>query len=156
MAIVLTHNVDVFDAIMQIAGNPAVIELNDDDTFVLARRDPATGAKGEVIMNVPLSQLTVRGSQAVLAFTANGLTKRVDFSAVSRAVGMAGVAGMIAQAAIVNDSGIKQWIETLRMRGVTVKYARQGRRTLISLGVVVVILIVVVVAVTITALGAPQ
>jgi hypothetical protein len=152
MAIVLTRNVDVFDGISQFSARPAVIELHDDDTFVLAKIDPATNAKTEIVFQTGLSDLTVGGSSAMLTFTVGGVKKRVDFSFAARAaMAVGGVAGLAASAGIVAGSGINDWLAAFRAKGVTVKYLSQGKIVLWSLlgTLAVVVVIGVVIAIVI-------
>jgi hypothetical protein len=152
--VVLSQNLDVYDGVSTFSARPAVMEINDDNTFTLAKVDRATNAKIEpVFTNVPLSQLTVKGTGSSLKFSHAGVTKRVDFSVASRAVGaVGGVIGMAVQSSMVNKSGVTYWVDALRTNGASVKYMSQGKAMGIGLGigfgiVVVVIVVVVLVAV---------
>ena len=155
MALVLSRFVTVFDGISQFSARSAVIELHDDDTFVLAKVDAATGAQTEVIFNTPLRDLTVGGSMATLTFKVGGVKKRVDFSFGSRVVGaLGGVIGMAAQGNMIKNSGIMQWVDTFKMRGTRVRYLGMGKIVLWTLvgviGVFVIIGVVVGIAVAVT------
>jgi hypothetical protein len=150
--VVLTQNLDVYDGVSTFSARPAVMEINDDNTFTLAKVDPATNSKTEPIFtNVPVSQLVVKGSGSSLKFTHNGVTKRVDFSVASRAVGaVGGIIGMAVQSSMVGKSGIVYWVDALRKNGASVKYMSQGKIMGLGLGIgfgiVVLVVIIVVIA----------
>jgi hypothetical protein len=150
--VVLTQNLDVYDGVSTFSARAAVMEINDDNTFTLAKVDRATNAKIEPIFtNVPLSQLIVKGSGSSLKFSHAGVTKRVDFSVASRAVGaVGGVIGMAVQSSMVNKSGITYWVDALRKNGASVKYMSQGKimglGLAIGFGIVIVVVVIVVIA----------
>ena len=150
MAIILQQPVTVFDGVTQFSAKKAVIELHDDDHFVLNKIDPATGQIVETVMNVWLKDLEVSGSQAMLVFKSAGVKKRVDFSFGSRlAMGMGGVAGMAVAGTLAKNSGIGAWVEAFKARGVPVKFMTFGKLLGISfaiaIGLVVVVTVVVIV-----------
>ena len=150
MAIILTQPVTVFDGISQFSAKKAVIELHDDNRFVLAKIDEATGAKTETVMDVPLTALEVGGSQAMLTFKANGVKKRVDFSFGSRAaMALGGVAGMAISGQLAKNSGIGTWVEAFKSRGVPVKFMSFGKMMGISFAIVGGIVVIIVIAVVI-------
>ena len=155
MAIIMQQPVTVFDGISQFSAKKAVIELHDDNRFVLYKIDEVTGAPTEIVMDVPLTALEVSGSQAILLFKANGLRKRVDFSFGSRlAMGMGGVAGIAVAGALAKNSGVGEWVDAFRARGVPVKFMTFGRMMGISFAIAgAVILVIVVVAVVGTVLS---
>jgi len=146
MAIILQQPVTVFDGVTQFSAKKAVIELHDDDHFVLYKIDEATGAITETVMNVWLKDLVVGGSQAMLTFTSAGVKKRVDFSFGSRAaLAMGGVAGIAVSGALAKNSGIGAWVEAFKSRGVPVKFISFGKVMGISLAITGALLVVVVV-----------
>lgn len=146
MAIILQQPVTVFDGVTQFSAKKAVIELHDDDHFVLYKIDEATGAITETVMNVWLKDLVVGGSQAMLTFTSAGVKKRVDFSFGSRAaLAMGGVAGIAVSGALAKNSGIGAWVEAFKARGVPVKFISFGKVMGISLAITGALLVVVVV-----------
>ena len=147
MAVILSHNLDVFDGVTQFSARPAVIELTDTNLFTLAKIDPATGARTEVIFdNVPVSELAVGGTSSTLTFTHNGVKKRVDFSFGSRVAGAFGVIGMVAQSQMLKKSGIRDWVAAFRAAGVKVSYWSPGRLFAIAFVVAIVVIIIVVFA----------
>lgn len=128
---ILAQQVTVFDGISQFSARPAVIELHDD-RFVLAKWDEATRQKTEVVFDVPLSELEVGGSMAMLTFMANGVKKRVDFSFGARAALLGGAAGLIVSDALAKSSGMEAWLHEFQQRGVRVKFLRTSKIVLWS------------------------
>jgi hypothetical protein len=152
MAIILQQPVTVFDGISQFSAKKAVIELHDDDHFVLYKIDEATGAITETVMNVWLRDLEVSGSQAMLVFKSAGIKKRVDFSFGSRlALAAGGVAGIAVAGSLAKKSGIGAWVDAFKARGVPVKFMTFGKLMGISFAIVGGILVVTIVAVVIGA-----
>jgi hypothetical protein len=149
MTVVLSHHVDVFDGVTQFSARPAIIELTDTNLFTLAKIEPATGVRTEVIFdNVPAAELVVGGTRSTLKFTHNGVSRRVDFSFGARVAGAFGIIGLIASSQMLKKSGIPEWLAALRAAGVKVSYWNQGRIFAIAfLAVLVIIVIVVVVTV---------
>jgi hypothetical protein len=150
MAIILQQPVTVFDGITQFSAKKAVIELHDDDHFVLYKIDELTGAITEVVMNVWLKDLEVGGSQAMLTFKSGGIKKRVDFSFGSRiALAAGGVAGIAVSGALAKSSGIGAWVEAFKARGVRVRFMTFGRMmglsVAIAFGIIAVIVVIAVV-----------
>lgn len=155
MAAVMTSNVTVFDGISQFSARDAVIELDDDRTFTLAKIDKTTGARTEVIFDrIPVSELTVAGSSGTPTLAHNGVKKRIDFSFGGRMAMAGGVIGMVASTAIINRSGVNEWVAALRENGATVNYRSAGKTVALGVGIgggiVVLIVIVVVVAVAVS------
>lgn len=122
------------------SGQRAVIELLDDNRFVMFKVDPETGLRTDTVIDVPLTELAVKGSGQQLVFSTNGLTKRVDF-APSRnfAAAFGGLAGLAIASAVSGPSGIKAWRQELKERGVQVK----GANTALLIVIAVVVFVVV-------------
>lgn len=154
MAVVLQHYVNVFDGVSQFSARPAVIEFTDTNTFTLAKIEPATGVRTEVIFdNVPASEVTLGGTQATPWFSYNGVKRRVDFSFGSRVAGSFGLVGMAVQSSMISKSGVGEWIAAFRAAGAPVKYWSQGKTMGIGFAIgggIVVLVIIIVVAVALT------
>jgi len=150
MAVILQQPVTVFDGISQFSAKKAVIELHDDDHFVLYKIDDQTGAVTETVMNVWLKDLEVGGSSAMLTFKSAGVKKRVDFSFGSRAaMALGGVAGMAVAGSLAKNSGIGAWVEAFKARGVPVKFMTFGKMMGISFAIAIPLVIVFIVVVVI-------
>ena len=148
---ILAQQVTVFDGISQFSAKPAAIELHDD-RFILAKWDEATQQKTEVVMDVPLTDLTVGGSMAMLTFTANGLKRRVDFSFGARLALIGGAAGLVAANSLAKSSGMEAWLHEFTQRGVRVKFLRTSMIVLWSVLGTVALVAVLFVAIVLGAL----
>jgi hypothetical protein len=148
MTPVSTHTVKLYDGFPPGTG---VITINDDNTFVLQKIDPATGTPIATIFNTPINQLTVRGSASAMRFTAGNVTKRVDFSLASELIrNRGGLVGEIAGGALVSKSGVADVAKALRAGGAQVRYWSYWKRIgviwLIVIGFFVVIIGAIVLA----------
>jgi hypothetical protein len=123
---VQTHTVKLYDGFPPGTG---VITINDDNTFVLQKIDPTTGAPLATIFNTPINQMNVRGSASAMRFRVGAVTKRVDFSLGSELVrGFGGLAGEIAGGVMVGKSGVADVAKALRAGGAQVRYWSYWRR----------------------------
>lgn len=148
MTILLQQQVTLYEGRTIFSGTKVVIELHDDNRFVMFRLDPTTQLRTETVVDVPLSELSVRGSESQLQFIAAGLKKRVNFSHAVTLGALGGLAGVAIASAMSPKSMIKTWVADLKARGVAVRYTSSLKIVLIALGVIVVLFIVA------TALGA--
>jgi ammonia channel protein AmtB len=144
----LTQNVRLYDGFPPGSG---VIQINDDDTFVLTKLSSAVGGAGQVIFTAPLREVAARGSGSTVTFTVGSVRKRVDFSLGSQAVrDFGGLAGEIAGGVMVSRSGVAQVIAALRKGGASVRYRSYIQRLLliwaIAIGFVVVIIVIIAIA----------
>jgi hypothetical protein len=146
---VVTQTVKLFDGFPPGTG---LITVNDDNTFVLSKVDPATNQPISTVITTPLSGLLARGSGTRLTFTAGTVKRSVDFSLASEFVkNDFGIVGDIAGGVLAGKSGIKNVVDALRKGGATVKYLtywqRRALNWAIALGIFVVVIIIVVLAV---------
>jgi hypothetical protein len=145
MAAQMMQRVTVYNGFTIFQQSPAVVELHDDNTFVLNEIDGPTGAITKTVFSVPANQLTVRGSMSMLTIAANGVKKRIDFSPGSRyALAAGGVIGLAISGSLAKKSGIQAWIDQLRAAGADVKFTGMG--SMIALGVAIGVLLVIVIA----------
>jgi hypothetical protein len=141
----LTRTVKMYDGFPPGTG---VITINDDNTFVLTKVDPATNQPISTIINTPINQLAVRGRGTMVRFRTAMATKAVEFSLGSEFVrGDFGIAGDVAGGMLAGNSGVKEVIAALRRGGAEVKYLtywqRIGRNWLIAIGFIVVIIVII-------------
>ena len=139
MTTALQQLVTLYEGKTVFSGQRAVIELLDDNRFVMFKVDPETGLRTDTVLDVPVSDLAVKGAGQQLVFTANGLTKRVDF-APSRnfAAAFGGLAGLAIASAVSGPTGIKAWRQELKERGVQVK----GANTVLYIVLAVVVFVI--------------
>jgi hypothetical protein len=126
MTLLLSNNVDLFDGVTILGARPAVIQLHED-RFVLARVGPNVTSNDEVVFDVPLAELKVRGSGSALVFVVGRDRKRVDFSIGGRLASGFGIAGLIAANSMIAKSGIGEWVAALRALGVQTRYISYAR-----------------------------
>jgi hypothetical protein len=117
MTLILKEFLPMVGAESPFSSTPAAIELHDDH-FILATTEnnpnPST-----IVMNVPLSELKVGGSMALMTFTVGDLKRRVDFS---QAAGGGPGYRYIRSAKVMDATGITLWLNEFRARGVEVKH----------------------------------
>jgi hypothetical protein len=145
---VVTQTVKLFDGFPPGTG---LITVNDDNTFVLAKIDPATNQPISTVISTPLSGLLARGSGTRLTFTAGTVKRSVDFSLASELIkNDFGIAGDIAGGVLAGKSGIGPVVAALRKGGATVKYLtywqRRALNWAIALGFIIVIILIIVIA----------
>jgi len=127
MALILSHDLTMFEGVSQFSAKPARIELFDD-RLVVTKMD----GEPETVIDTPLTELKVGGSGAMLTFTVGDLKRRVDFSFAARAV-LVAPGGIFAAGAIAQASGITAWLKEFKARGVKVSYITMGQIWLCSL-----------------------
>ena len=132
MALILTHDVTLFEGVSQLSSTPALIELHDD-RFVLSKYVGARPRTTKTVMDVPLGDLAVGGSLATLTFTTGGLKRRVDFSFAARAAMVGGAFGFLRTPGLITQSGLPDWLAQFRARAVPVKYLSMRQIVLWSL-----------------------
>jgi len=133
MALLLTHDVTLFDGVSQSSSSPALIELHSD-RFILAEYVDSRPRTTETVMDVPLGELVVGGSMATLTFAAGGLKRRVDFSFAARAAMVGNAFGIFRTARLIQQCGINNWLAGFRALTVPVKYISVRHIVLWSLG----------------------
>ena len=150
MSIVLRSEVGVMGQGLSLSGQPAVMDLHDNDRFVLIKFNPRTGEFGERVFDTPVSSLRVSGTSTYLTISEGRVKRRVDFAGNSP-VGVAGfgLLGYAIQASYASQSGIKSWVEVFRERGVMRRQLSTARRLLIFVGILVGIIVVLFVATSI-------
>lgn len=146
MAVVLSKQLIFYPGVTVFTGVPALLELHDDNRLSLTKVDPATGIRSDVVLDVPLTELTVGGGSSTLTLIAGGKKTRVDFNRGSRwALAAGGIVGLAVAGALTADSGLGDWIKTFKAHGVTVKYWGMGKSIAIALGVVLFLFVIAVV-----------
>ena len=149
MAILLQQLVKTRGGFFSFGTRPAVMELHDDNRFVLFAIDKISQVRTETLMDAPLATLRVRKQQSLLIFSSGSLKRRVDFADGSEYIGFAaaGLVGMaIAGAAAEPKSGILTWIAALRAHGVRVKTPAVSKAFLVIIGIPIVLTLILVVA----------
>ena len=103
----------------------AVIELHDDNRFVMFLIDHKTQARTETLVDAPAASITVGGTQSYLLINDGQRKRRVDFKNPNTLTGLAigGAIGMAVADTVGNTSGIKTWVEALRAHGARIKYS---------------------------------
>ena len=104
---------------------PAVIELRDDNQFLLYTVDKKTNASIEMIMNEPVGSLRVSGNQSFLVLSSPTNKRRVEFTNPNQLTGLlaGGLIGAAVADAYANPSGIRSWVDALGSRGAAVRYS---------------------------------
>ena len=113
---------------------------------VLSKVDPATGTRSDIVLDVPLTELTVGGGSSTLTLITSGKKTRVDFNRGSRwAMAAGGIVGRAVAGALTADSGLGDWIKTFKAHGVTVKYWGMGKSIAIAFGIVLFFIVITVI-----------
>lgn len=114
---------------------PVVIELYDENRFVMFSIDRVTKVRTETLMDVPLTALSVLKVESQLELTAMAVSRRLDFSDGMQYLGLAGggLIGMAITSAVYQPRGIGVWVEALRARGVNVRTRIVGAPAIILL-----------------------
>ena len=149
MAVALQQLVKTRGGFFSFGTRPAVIELHDDNRFVMFAIDKTTQVRTDTLMDVSLATLRVRKQQSLLVFTSGSIRRRVDFSDGSEYIGFAaaGLVGLaIAGAVAQPKSGILTWIAALRANGVQVKTPVVSKAFLVIIGIPIVLTLILVVA----------
>ena len=145
MSVVLSNRVQVFDGNTIFSARAAVMELHDDNRFVLGKLDSTGAYVTDMVFDLPVNQLSVSGSQSSLVLSANGIKKRVDFSN-GKSVGVAfGVVGLAIDAAQAKNSGINNWVAAFKQGGAKTKH-RGSNVNATRLIVLVAVLLVLITA----------
>ncbi|MDQ1570348.1 MAG: hypothetical protein QOF79_1022 [Actinomycetota bacterium] len=151
MTVVLSNRVQVFDGFTIFSARAAVMELHDDNRFVLGKLDSTGAYVTDMVFDLPVNQLSVSGSQNSLVLSANGTKKRVDFSN-GKSVGIAfGVVGLALDAAQAKKSGINNWVAAFKERGAKTKLRASNVN---STRLIVLVAILVALVTFITVVGA--
>jgi len=156
MGILLQQLVKTRGGFFSFGTRPSVIELHDDERFVIFAIDKQTHMRMETLMDVPLDSLRVRKQGTLLIFKSGPVTRRVEFSDGSENIGFAagGLVGMaIATAAAAPRTGILTWIDALRTHRVKVATPVVSKGFLVILAVPVVLTLALLVAVALSSIG---
>jgi hypothetical protein len=154
MAIVLASRVTLYEGFTPFVGKPAALELHDDDRLVLVKLDRRTGAIIAKKIDIPLSDVSVRGESSTLSIAARGVVTKVDFS-TSRGVAflVGGGFGVAIAEAVGKNSGIDGWLAALRERGVPVRVRKSALPVLLGILVGLFVLMAVFAAIYQATLG---
>jgi hypothetical protein len=146
MAVIRYHLVKV-STVGQLSGQKAVIELDDANRLIVTHLDPATGAKQDIVMDVPFSDLRIKRSQNQLTLITPTATHKVDFAPGSTTALLAGGAiGMLVHSAVTGPNDLAAWIKEFEARGVTVSKWNAFRiACVVFLGIFVVLVATMVV-----------
>ena len=137
MAVALQQLVKTRGGFFSFGTRPAVIELHDDNRFVMFAIDKTTQVRTDTLMDVSLATLRARKQQSLLVFTSGSIKRRVDFADGSEYIGFAagGLVGMAIAGAVAEPrSGIHTWIDALRAHGVQVKTPVVSKAFLVTSG----------------------
>jgi hypothetical protein len=124
MALILTQSLLLYGSSSRPGLTNATVQLHND-RFVIFTPGSTTVAP-EIVLDTPLSGLSVTGSMSVLTFAVGAEQRRIEFdSRVSGALS-APDSGTSDAAALLEKSGINTWLKELRGQGVPVKYRLIG------------------------------
>jgi hypothetical protein len=139
MAVVLRSKVEFLKGLARL---PAVLDLHDSGRVVVVRVNPRTGDFGEIVVDVPMPEISVTRVSTELRIVAAGKRSRVDFAGDSP-IGLIGfgLIGLAVQNSYAKTAGIDNWVETFRHYGVLRPY-RSWLRVLIALGIVVGVIVI--------------
>lgn len=145
MSIVLRSEVDVLGGGFSLR-QPAVMDLHDNDRFVLIKFDPRTGEFGERVFDTPVSSLAVTATSTYLTITEGRLKRRVSFTDGGVGLAAFGLIGYAIAASNASKAGLTSWVELFRARGVMKRQLNAALRILILFGIVIVVFGVIVAA----------
>jgi hypothetical protein len=96
-----------------------------DDRFMIINPS-STSEPADIVLDTPLSELTVSGSVSHLIFTVGDVAHRVEFDARVAGVLAAPDTGTSDAKKMLQKSGINDWLKELRARNVPVDYKGIG------------------------------
>ncbi|MDB5161854.1 MAG: hypothetical protein JWM52_362 [Candidatus Saccharibacteria bacterium] len=139
----LQAHVDYLPGITIFGAQTALLEWSADDHIKFFKMNPDTQQATEVLFDVPLSQIeAVSGSMVMLTFKVAGKKYNAQFSRTAIAgLGVGGVAGLAASAALSHASGIYAWINMLKEHGVNMKGWKGWIWTIIVALIIVAVII---------------
>jgi hypothetical protein len=124
MAPILRQSLSLYPTVEHSTMSNVTLVLYDDRFMII--RPSETSEPADIVVDAPLSELTVSGSMSYLIFTVGDVAHRVEFDASVSGVLASSESGLSDAKKMLQKSGINDWLKELRARNVPVDYKGLG------------------------------